>query len=127
MFFTKHLDKMLLLTGIGTAAAFVYALFPQWAVENIGQLQYVEDDVVFYRHWGVMVGMMGVMMIGAARNQEWRSSILTYSAIEKSFMVFLVLSNLNSAHIGGFVVAGIMDTVVVLWTLAYWWETRRVH
>ncbi len=66
MFFTKYVEKMLLITGIGTSAALAYAFFPQWAVNNIGQLPYLEQDFVFYQHWGIMVGMMGVMMIGAA-------------------------------------------------------------
>lgn len=54
MFFTKYVEKMLLITGIGTAAAFAYAFFPQWAVTNIGQLPYLEQDFVFYQHWGIM-------------------------------------------------------------------------
>ncbi|GAL33923.1 hypothetical protein JCM19240_831 [Vibrio maritimus] len=30
MFFTKYVEKMLLITGIGTSAALAYAFFPQW-------------------------------------------------------------------------------------------------
>jgi hypothetical protein len=127
MFFTKYVEKMLLITGIGTSAALAYAFFPQWAVNNIGQLPYLEQDFVFYQHWGIMVGMMGVMMIGAAFKPQWRQSIMLYSAVEKGFMVLLLVTNLGNPHINGFVLAGVMDTVVVLWTLGYWWEQKKVN
>lgn len=40
-------------------------------------------------------------------------------------MVLLLVTNLGNPHINGFVLAGVMDTVVVLWTLGYWWEQKR--
>ncbi|MCF4173134.1 hypothetical protein [Vibrio sp. McD22-P3] len=127
MFFTQHVNKMLLVTGIGTAAAFAYAFFPQWAITHIGQLPYLDQDFVFYQHWGVMVGMMGVMMVGAAFKPQWRDSIMLYSAVEKGFMVILLLLNYNSPHITGFLLAGAMDTFVVIWTLAYWKEQKTIR
>ena len=126
MFFTKHVSKMLFLAGIGTATALVYAFFPEWAVTNIAQLPFIASDFVYYQHWGMMVGLMGVMMIISAFRPQWRSSIMFYSFIEKGFMVFLVVSNLDSDLINGFMLPAIMDTIVVIWTLGYWHEQQSI-
>ncbi len=42
-------------------------------------------------------------------------------------MVLLLVTNLGNPYINGFVLAGVMDTVVVLWTLGYWWEQKKVN
>ena len=94
-FIDKTVKPVLIIGGLGTAAAGLYAFFPQFAVENIAELEFVGSYTIFVQHWGMMVGLFGVMMVAAAFQESWRTPILLYGLIEKAFMVFLVVANLE--------------------------------
>ena len=66
-----------------------------------------------------MVGLMGVFMVVAAYRVNWRNQILIYSGVEKAFMVYVVLVNLSQPHSQGFLIGGVMDAAVVLYTIGY--------
>jgi len=61
-FIDKTLKSVLIIGGLGTAAAGLYAFFPQFAVENIAKLEFIENYTIFVQHWGIMVGLIGVML-----------------------------------------------------------------
>ena len=107
------------ITGIGTAAAFLYAFWPRWATETAGKIPFVPNYTILTQHWGIMVGLMGVFMIAAAVKVEWRKPILIYSLLEKTFMVYLVLANGSYAYAQGFKIGAAMDATVVLYTIVY--------
>lgn len=94
-FIDKTFKPVFIIGGLGTAAAGLYAFWPQFAVQTVAKLEFIQDQTVFVQHWGIMVGLMGVFMIAAALIPSWRMPILIYSTVEKAFMVFLVLSNLD--------------------------------
>jgi hypothetical protein len=107
------------ITGLGTAAASLYAFWPEWAVETAGKIPFVPEYTIITQHWGIMVGLMGVFMIVAALRVEWRKPILIYSLFEKAFMVYLVLANGSHSYSQGFKVGAAMDATVVLYTILY--------
>jgi len=123
-FIDKTLKPVLIIGGAGTALAGIDAFAPRFAVENVQSLEFIPEYTIFVQHWGIMVCLMGVFMIGAAFKRSWRTPILLYSLIEKAFMVFLVFSNLGHSFAQGFLAPAIMDSVIVLWSLAYF-ATRR--
>ncbi len=86
---------------------------------NIARLPYLEEYTIIIQHWGIMVGLMGVCMMAAAMVPQWRVPILLYSAVEKSFMVWLVLSNVGYSFVNGFWVPFALDATVVLYTVGY--------
>jgi len=51
---------------------------------------------------GMIVGLMGAFMVVAAFSAECRNPILIYGAIEKAFLLYLVLINLNRPYAQGF-------------------------
>ena len=122
----KTLKPVLIIGGAGTALAGVDAFLPRYAVENVQKLEFVPEYTIFVQHWGIMVSLMGVFMIGAAFKQSWRTPILTYSLIEKAFMVFLVFSNFGHSFSRGFLVPAIMDSFIVVWTLWYFMSSKKV-
>ncbi len=124
-FIDKTLKPVLLIGGLGTAAAGVNAFFPRFAVENVQNLEFVPDQTIFVQHWGIMVCLMGVFMIAAVIKESWRTPILLYSLIEKAFMVFLVVSNADQDFSRGFWAPATMDAIIVLWSLAYFASLRR--
>jgi hypothetical protein len=123
-FIDVTIKPVLIIGGLGTAAAGLYAFFPQFAVETIANLEFVQDYTIFVQHWGLMVGLIGVMMVAAAFKESWRTPILLYVLIEKAFMVFLVASNLGQTFANGFLVPAAMDTIITVWLLLYFWSRR---
>ncbi len=123
----KTLKPVLIIGGLGTAAAGVNAFFPRFAVENVQNLEFVPDHTIFVQHWGIMVSLMGVFMVAAAFKASWRTPILLYSLIEKAFMVFLVASNVDQDFSKGFWAPAVMDAIIVLWSLLYFLSPRRAQ
>ena len=121
----KTLKPVLIIGGFGTALAGLDAFAPRFAVENLQNLEFVPEYTIFVQHWGIMVCLMGVFMIAAAFKKSWRTPILLYSLIEKAFMVFLVFSNLGHSFSHGFLAPAIMDSVIVVWSVAYFVQLRR--
>ena len=118
-FFDLTFRPFFVLTGIGTAAAFVYAFWPEWALPQIAKFAHREEYTILVRHWGMMVGLIGVFMVVAAFRENWRNPILIYSGVEKAFIVYLVLANLSQPYSQGFWFPAVMDAAVVLYTIAY--------
>ena len=116
---------VLIIGGLGTAAAGLYAFFPQFAVENIAQLEFVDNYTIFVQHWGMMVGLFGVMMVAAAFQESWRTPILLYGLIEKAFMVLLVAANFDQPFAGGFYLPAAMDAVITVWLILYFVSLRQ--
>lgn len=120
-FIERTFRPFFVLTGAGTALAAGDALWPQWALKNIQKISFIPDYTIIVQHWGAMVGLMGVLIIVAAFREEWRNPILVYSAIEKTFMVYLVLTNRAWPYTQGFFIPVAMDTAVVLYTIVYFY------
>ncbi len=119
------IKPFLIVGGLGTAAAGLNAFWPRFAVENVQKLGFIQDYTIFVQHWGMMVCLMGVFMVAAAFKPSWRLPILIYSTVEKAFMVFLVLSNVNRSFSEGFWVPATMDAIIVLYSLLYFWSRRE--
>ena len=118
-FFARTVRPFFLLTGAGTALVGLYAFLPSWAMPNVAKLPYLQDYTIIIQHWGIMVGVMGLFMMAAAVVPRWRVPIFLYSAIEKSFMVWLVLSNAQHSFVSGFWVPFAVDATVVMYTVGY--------
>jgi hypothetical protein len=118
-FFDRTVRPFFLVTGGGTALVGVYAMLPEWAMAHAAKLPYLQEYTIIIQHWGIMVGLMGVFMMGAAFRPGWRVPIFLYSALEKAFMVYLVLFNARYSYADGFWVAAIVDASVVIYTIGY--------
>ena len=118
-FFDLTFKPFFVITGIGTAAAILYAFWPRWAAETAGKIPFIPDYTILTQHWGIMVALMGAFMIAIAFKVEWRKPILIYSLLEKAFMVYLVLANGSHSYSQGFKPGAAMDATVVLYTIVY--------
>jgi hypothetical protein len=120
-FIERTFRPFFILTGLVTLLAACDSFWPQWALENIQRIEFIQGYTIIVQHWGAMVGLMGVFMIVAACREEYRSPILIYSAIEKAFMVYLVLMNREGSYAQGFFIPAAMDAAVVLYTIVYFY------
>jgi hypothetical protein len=118
-FFARTVRPFFLFTGAGTALVGLFAVAPSWAMPNVTQLPYFQDYTIIIQHWGIMVGLMGIAMMLAAMISQWRVPILLYSALEKAFLGWLVLSNAHQPFVSGFWVPFALDSTVVIYTIGY--------
>ena len=65
-FIDVTIKPVLIIGGIGTAAAGLDAFFPKFAVENVQKMTFIPEYTIFVQHWGIMVCLMGVFMVAAA-------------------------------------------------------------
>jgi uncharacterized membrane protein YozB (DUF420 family) len=120
----KTIKPFLIIAGLCTGAAGLNAIMPQFTVQNIPKLPFVEDYTIIVQHWGMMVLLIGAFMIISAFKVSWRLPILIYGAIEKTFMVFLYLFNISRAFSDGFAGGAVIDAVIVIYSLLYFWTLR---
>ena len=118
-FIKVTIKPVLIIGGAGTALAGANAFLPQWATENIQGIEWMQDYTIFVQHWGIMVCLMGVFMVGAAFKESWRYPIMMYGMIEKAFMVFLVVSNIENTYSDGFYIPAAMDSFITVYSIIY--------
>ena len=98
----KTIKPFLIIAGLCTALSGMTAFFPQFTVENILKLPFVENYTIIVQHWGMMILLVGIFMIISAFRVKWRMPVLIYSAIEKTFLIFLYLLNISHPFSTGF-------------------------
>jgi hypothetical protein len=120
-FFSRSFRPFYLATGAGTALIGLFAFVPGWATQHVAKLPFLIDYTIIIQHWGIMVGLMGLFMMGAAMFPAWRAPIGLYSILEKAFMVWLVLFNARQPFVAGFWLPFVMDLTVVAYTVGYFY------
>jgi len=118
-FINVTIKPVLIIGGAGTALAGANAFLPQWATENVQGLEWIQDYTIFVQHWGIMVCLMGIFMVAAAYKETWRMPIILYGLLEKAFMVYLVVSNLDQSYSNGFYIPATMDTIITIYSILY--------
>jgi uncharacterized membrane protein YozB (DUF420 family) len=124
-FIDKTIKPFLVIAGLGTCVAGLLAFSPQFAIEKIFKLPFAEDYTIFFQHWGLMVLLVGIFMIISAFKVGWRTPVLIYGTIEKIFFVYLYFFNINHSFSAGFQGCAIMDSVIVVYLLLYFWKGDR--
>ncbi len=131
MFFNRFLKTFLIIGGLVTMYAGIYAINPETALRDMNNLPYDSNYVFLFRHWGIMVGLMGFFIAASAYVRRWRESIILYSFLEKLFMVYLFVSNIfnqETAHLNAsFIPFAITDITICTYTLGYWYENYKIR
>ena len=129
MFFNHFLKPFLIIGGLVTMYAGIYALNPENALREMNNLPYDSNYVFLFRHWGIMVGLMGFFIAASAYVSRWREPIILYSFLEKLFMVYLFVSNFfnpETAHLNAsFIPFAITDITICTYTIGYWYENHK--
>jgi hypothetical protein len=124
-FIDKTVKPVLILGGVGTAAAGLYAFLPRFAVETLQDWEFDPEYTVFVQHWGMMVCLLGLFMVGAAFHEAWRTPALLLALIGKTFYVILFISNQGETSVNGLLVPAVMDAAIAAWALVYFAASAR--
>ncbi len=89
-----HIELILLLTGLATAGAVVVSLAPVTMMRLLfGQAPSDPQSILIVRHWGLLIGLVGALLIYAAYHEEVRLPVLIVAIVEKAafavgYMIF---------------------------------------
>ena len=80
-----QIDLILVLTGLATASALVLFLAPVTMMRMLfGQAPSDALSILIVRHWGLLVGLVGTLLIYAAYHAEIRVPTLIVAIVEKA-------------------------------------------
>jgi hypothetical protein len=111
-----NIHRLMIVSGVLTLTMVYAAIAPEEALrstfgDSVGGP--VADVVV--RNWGALIGLMGAMLIYAARRPAVRPLVLTVAGTSKAIFIVLVLS-----HGGRFLAhAGIAVVVDLVWVFVF--------
>ncbi len=129
MFFNRYLKPFLIIGGLITMCAGIYAINPETALMNMNNLPYDSNYVFLFRHWGIMVGLMGFFIALCAFMPKWREPIILYSFLEKLFMVYLYITNAFNPETAflnaSFIPFAVTDIIICTYTIGYWTENIK--
>ncbi|HKA57652.1 MAG TPA: hypothetical protein VKD28_03490 [Gemmatimonadales bacterium] len=121
-----YIKWIMLVTGLLTASMIYYAISPQDSLA--ADFGHGLDDplaILLVRNWGILVGLVGLMLIYGALIPPARRLVLSVAAVSKLAFVLLVLGA-GSAYLAFRVrYAVIIDSVEVLLFAAYLLATRH--
>lgn len=84
------------LSGIVTATVAVACVAPRLMLDLIlGRQLWSTDSLLLARHWGLLVGLLGILIVLAARQPALATPILLAAATEKLALVGLLLSRMR--------------------------------
>lgn len=120
MFITEHISTILLVTGLVTAAPILQFVAPRLALRLLYQLEpHAEPSGAFFsRHWGMIVGCFGALLVYASSHPELRAPLMTAAVVEKVALVGMILASWSAPHTKGMRLVVVFDsTCVVVYTL----------
>ena len=80
-----QIEVILVLTGLATASALVLFLSPVTMMRMLfGQTPSDALSILIVRHWGLLVGLVGTLLIYAAYHAEIRVPTLIVAIVEKA-------------------------------------------
>jgi hypothetical protein len=119
-FIAKSIKWFLIVFGAATCMTLPYAIDINLLTPMLGGLvDYTPSSVPALRHWGIMIFGIGVLMAVAAFRPWLRFETMVFSTIEKSFMVYLFLTNLGQSWAIGYIIPFLVDSTIVAYSLVY--------
>jgi len=122
----RSIKWIMLITGLLTASMLYYAISPQSSLA--ADFGHGLDDplaVLLVRNWGILVGLVGLMLVYGALVPPARRLVLSVAALSKFAFVLLMLGA-GSAYLAYRIrYAVIIDSIEVLLFVGYLLATRH--
>lgn len=119
--FVENIQAILLVTGYVTAGVGLFYFKPALGINLMFKQSNPEPLLIFvFRHWAVLVGIFGILLVMAAYNPVIRTHIIVAAAIEKSFLIYLIVRNLKSSSFAKAALpSALFDAINVICYLGY--------
>lgn len=124
-FIARTIRWFLIVFGLATCLPLLYAIDVNLLTPMFGGVVgYTSSSVPALRHWGIMVFGIGALMVVAAFRPWLRFEAMLFSTVEKSFMVYLVISNRSQPWARGYLVPFLVDSTIVAYSILYFISQR---
>ena len=115
MIVTDHIAAILLVTGVVTASPLLQFLAPTLGLKVLFKLAPPEGAGGFFtRHWGVIVGGFGALLVYAASHPELRAPLMLVAVLEKAGLVGMIAADWKQPHTAGMRLTAAFDTTCVV-------------
>lgn len=116
----RTITPAILLFGLMTAAPLLFAA----DIDNFhrifgNEITFNETVIPALRHWGLMIGGLGILMMIAAFRPAIRSEIIAFCAVEKAFISYLWFASRAEPWANAYLLPALGDFVIFLWCLLY--------
>jgi hypothetical protein len=119
-FVVRTIKPLLIVFGLATCAPLPIAMNIDFITPMLGGVvDYTPSSVPALRHWAFMIFGVGVLMVIVAFRPWLRFETMLFSSAEKSFMVYLFLSNLDQPGIKGYLGGFLLDSTIVAYSVLY--------
>ena len=119
-FIGRTIKWFLIVFGLITSSTLPFAIDVHLITPMLGRLvDYTPASVPALRHWGIMVFGIGILMVAAAFRPWLRFETMVFSTVEKGFMVYLFLSNLDRPWAMGYLFAFVVDSTIAAYSIVY--------
>jgi hypothetical protein len=87
-----NIQPILLITGLITALAAIAFVTPRPLLRILFSVERWDPITLFVaRHWGLLVGMIGILLVSAAYEPSLRTAAIALAAVEKIAIVGLIV------------------------------------
>lgn len=115
MIISDNIAGILLVTGIVTASPILQFLAPALGLKVLFKLAPPEGAGGFFtRHWGIIVGAFGALLVYASYHPEVRAPLMLAAMIEKAGLVGMIAADWKKPHTAGMRLTAVFDTACVL-------------
>lgn len=118
-FIARTSKPLMIIFGLATCLPIAFALNINLLPDFAEGMDFTASSAPALRHWGFMVFGIGALLVAAAFYPWLRFHTMLFSFLEKSFMVFLWITNMNQPWGGAYTGMGIMDSIIVFYSLLY--------
>ncbi len=116
----SYINIMLYATGIFTASVILLFFAPELVLDKMFKITLKDEASLFIaRHWGLLVGIFGLLIICSVYNPAIRSTVLIAAVVEKAAIVLMILKNFNKEFTKGLRGIVVIDTICVVLYLLY--------
>lgn len=116
----QSIKWLMLICGLLTCTMFYAVIAPQWAMQSyFGQTLEGPLTELIVRNWGALIGLMGVLLIYGALQEQARTIALLVAGTSKAIFIGLVFSvgqPFLQFQVG---ISAAVDTVMVVLFAAY--------
>ncbi len=117
---TANIETILYVTGGLTAAVAAWAVAPAAVLRTLAGVQPGDHVGIFFaRHWAIVVGITGCLLIAAATDVDLREAVLLAASVSKGAFVLMILANLGNGLGKGLIPALLFDALCVAMYLIY--------
>jgi hypothetical protein len=110
MILSDHFPAVLVVTGIITASPVLQFLAPAAGLKALFKLEIADEGGSFFaRHWGLLCGVLGVLLIHSASHPEVRRTIVLAALVEKAILVVMIALAWNRPYTRGMRLTAIFD------------------